>query len=94
MNQRVLVVGGAGYIGSHMVLELQRECHSVVVFDNLSRGFADAVHSAPLFVGDLRSSSDLDSCSTAHPIDIVMHFAAVHTSESRSQNRNSIIRTM
>jgi len=73
----ILLISGAGYIGSYMVLELQREGHSVVVFDNLSRGFADALHSAPLFVGDLRSSSDLDACFIAHPIDIVMHFAAM-----------------
>jgi UDP-glucose 4-epimerase len=55
LNQAVLVIGGAGYIGSHMVLALQDAGYPVVVFYNLSRGFADAVGTAPLVVGDLRS---------------------------------------
>lgn len=73
----VLVVGGAGYIGSHMVLALLDAGYQVVVFDNLSRGHADAVGAAPLFVGDLRSLSDLDACFTQHRPDLVMHFAAL-----------------
>lgn len=43
----ILVVGGAGYIGSHMVLALDDSGYSPLVFDNLSRGFADAVGAAP-----------------------------------------------
>ncbi|MDD4880569.1 MAG: UDP-glucose 4-epimerase GalE [Gallionellaceae bacterium] len=74
---KILVVGGAGYIGSHMVLALQEAGYSVVVFDNLSRGFADAVASAPLVVGDLRSAEALDACFAAHRFDLVMHFAAL-----------------
>lgn len=77
MQNTILVAGGAGYIGSHMVLALQDAGYPVVVFDNLSRGFADAVGSAPLLVGDLRSPADLDACFTAHSIDLVMHFAAL-----------------
>lgn len=73
----VLVIGGAGYIGSHMVLALQDAGYSVIVFDNLSRGFADAVGSAPLVIGDLRSAADLDACFAAHRFDLVMHFAAL-----------------
>jgi len=73
----ILVLGGAGYIGSHMVLALQDAGYSVVVFDNLSRGFADAVDSTPLVIGDLRSPADLDACFSAHRIDLVMHFAAL-----------------
>jgi UDP-glucose 4-epimerase len=53
MKKSILVVGGAGYIGSHMVLALQDAGFSVVVFDNLSRGFSDAVGNARLVVGDL-----------------------------------------
>ncbi len=73
----MLVLGGAGYIGSHMLLALQDAGYRVIAFDNLSRGFADAVGSAPLDIGDLRSSSDLDACFSAHRIDLVMHFAAL-----------------
>lgn len=73
----VLVVGGAGYIGSHMVLALQDAGFDVVVFDNLSRGFADAVGSARLITGDLRSGQDVDACFSSHSFDLVMHFAAL-----------------
>jgi len=72
-----LVIGGAGYIASHMVLALQDAGYSVVVLDNLSRGFVDAVGSAPLVIGDLRSPADLNACFAAHRIDLVMHFAAL-----------------
>jgi len=77
LKKNVLVVGGAGYIGSHMVLALQDAGYAPVVFDNLSRGHADAVGGAPLMVGDLRSASDLDACFAAHRVDLVMHFAAL-----------------
>jgi UDP-glucose 4-epimerase len=77
LKKTVLVVGGAGYIGSHMVLALQDAGYAPVVFDNLSRGHADAVGSAPLVVGDLRSPPDLDACFAKHRIDLVMHFAAL-----------------
>ena len=76
-TKTVLVIGGAGYIGSHMVLALQGAGYSPVVFDNLSRGFADAVGSTPLVRGDLRSPTDLDACFAAHRFDLVMHFAAL-----------------
>ena len=60
-----------------MVLALQDAGYAVIVFDNLSRGFADAVGSAPLVVGDLRSPADLDACFASHRFDLVMHFAAL-----------------
>jgi UDP-glucose-4-epimerase GalE len=77
LKQTVLVVGGAGYIGSHMVLVLQDAGYQPVVFDNLSRGHADAVHGCPLVVGDLRSMADIDECLRKHPPAVVMHFAAL-----------------
>lgn len=75
--KKILVVGGAGYIGSHMVLALRDAGYFPVVFDNLSRGHFDAVGDVPLIIGDLRSQSDIDACFTAHSIDLVMHFAAL-----------------
>jgi UDP-glucose 4-epimerase len=77
VKKNVLVVGGAGYIGSHMVLALQEAGFSVTVFDNLSRGFADAVPADILFEGDLLSKDDLKKCFAAKKFDAVMHFAAL-----------------
>jgi UDP-glucose-4-epimerase GalE len=76
VDATVLVVGGAGYIGSHMVKMLGRAGARVVTFDNLSRGHADAVTSGPLYRGDLLSPGDLAAVFARHPIDLVMHFAA------------------
>lgn len=76
MNARVLVVGGAGYIGSHMCRILADAGHHVSVFDNLSRGHRDAVGDAEFMQGDIRSPADLERCFTGAPFDVVMHFAA------------------
>lgn len=73
----VLVLGGAGYIGSHMLLALKRVGWKVTVFDNLSRGFADAVGDVPLVVGDLRSKSDIEECLGSQKFDLIYHFAAL-----------------
>lgn len=99
VQQTVLVLGGAGYIGSHMVLALQDAGYSVVIFDNLSRGFADAAGSTTLVVGDLRSPADLDACLAAHSIDLVMHFAALaHVRESVTEPelyyQNNVVGTL
>jgi len=73
----VLVAGGAGYIGSHMVLALQDAGHRVTVFDNLSRGHRDVLNGAPLVEGDLCRPADLDRCLGEQRFDVVMHFAAL-----------------
>lgn len=73
----VLVVGGAGYIGSHMCRTLGDAGHRVTVFDNLSRGHRDAVGDAEFVQGDLRSAEDLQGCFAARRFDLVMHFAAL-----------------
>jgi UDP-glucose-4-epimerase GalE len=73
----VLVTGGAGYIGSHMLLMLKEHGYHPIVFDNLERGFRDAVRDALFVEGDLRSTSALNELFTSHPIDLVMHFAAL-----------------
>jgi UDP-glucose 4-epimerase len=71
-----LVVGGAGYIGSHMVKLLAAKKQDVVVLDNLSRGHRAAVRGHKLYVGDLGDAELLRKIFTTHQIDVVMHFAA------------------
>jgi UDP-glucose 4-epimerase len=74
---KVLVTGGAGYIGSVLVEELIGKGESVVVFDNLSQGHFEAVHPKALFVeGDLSNRNDIDAAFTQHRPDAVMHFAS------------------
>jgi UDP-glucose 4-epimerase len=72
----VLVVGGAGYIGSHMVKLLAESGFRVKVFDNLSLGHRDAVLSGTFVKGDLMKKADLDALFTHDKFDVVMHFAA------------------
>ncbi|MDQ3524033.1 MAG: UDP-glucose 4-epimerase GalE [Chloroflexota bacterium] len=77
MNGSVLVVGGAGYIGSHMCHALADAGARVTVFDNLSRGYADAAAGFPLFIGDIRSATDVRDCLESGDFDLLMHFAAL-----------------
>ena len=77
MAYSILVTGGAGYIGSHMVQMLADAGHRVAVFDNLSRGHRDSVGAVELIEGDLRSAHDLQCCFELHNYDLVMHFAAL-----------------
>ncbi len=79
MNDSViLVTGGAGYIGSHVVRQLGENHETVVVLDNLSTGFAEAVTHGKLVVGDTGDSDLLDELFQRYRFDTVMHFAA-HT---------------
>ena len=75
---KVLVLGGAGYIGSHTVYRLIEEGNEVVVFDNLETGHIEAVHpQARFYQGDLRTRSDIDLLlEREKDIDAVIHFAA------------------
>jgi len=73
---KVLVVGGAGYIGSHMVKMLLAEGHEVMTFDNLSSGHRDAVLGGEFFFGDLADRAELDAAFVRHRPDAVMHFAS------------------
>lgn len=73
---KILVVGGAGYIGSHMVKQLALSNHDVITLDNLSCGYEDAVKYGELTVGDLGNKDTLDQLFSAHQFDAVMHFAA------------------
>jgi UDP-glucose 4-epimerase len=74
---KILVTGGAGYIGSVVVSELIRAGHDVIVYDNLSRGHRQAVHSdADLIVADLSDTAVLGRVLAEEKIEAVMHFAA------------------
>jgi UDP-glucose 4-epimerase len=73
----VLVTGGAGYIGSHMVLELLGRGEQVIVLDNLSTGFDWAVpDGVKLFVGETGNQSLVASIIKAHEVESIIHFAA------------------
>jgi UDP-glucose 4-epimerase len=72
----ILVTGGAGYIGSHVVLQLRARGERVVVLDDLSRGFRRAVLDTPLVVGKVGDRDNVMALLRAHAVDTVMHFAA------------------
>jgi UDP-glucose 4-epimerase len=74
----ILVTGGAGYIGSHVVRQLGEAGESVVVLDNLGRGFRQAVTAGELIVGDVGDYALVSRLLADHQVDTVMHFAA-HT---------------
>jgi UDP-glucose 4-epimerase len=72
----ILVCGGAGYIGSHMVAALLEKGEEVVILDNLQKGHRDAVLGGKLYEGDLRDIAILDKVFTENNIDAVIDFAA------------------
>lgn len=73
----VLVLGGAGYIGSHTVYELIDQGQDVVIVDNLETGYKEAVHpKARFYQGDIRNRAFIDSVFEQEKIDAVIHFAA------------------
>ncbi|MDH5445919.1 MAG: UDP-glucose 4-epimerase GalE [Gammaproteobacteria bacterium] len=78
MSKPILVTGGAGYIGSHVVKQLGKAGEKVVVLDNLSKGFKDAVTYGELVVGDTGDKELVSKVLKQYDIDTVMHFAA-HT---------------
>lgn len=94
---RVLVAGGAGYIGSHTVKELRRQGFEVVVFDNLSTGRREFVGDAELVVGDLENRNDVLDFFRTREIAAVLHFASliqvgesyVHPRKYYTQNLSS-----
>ena len=74
---RILVLGGAGYIGSHTVYELLDRGYDVIVADNLETGHRQAVHpDAQLYIGDIRDKAFIDDIFNKENIDAVVHFAA------------------
>ena len=72
----ILVIGGAGYIGSHMVMDLLRAGYPTVILDNLSRGHRELLPGGDFVNGDMGKPEDLRKIFAEHPIKAVMHFAA------------------
>ncbi|MGO9514249.1 MAG: UDP-glucose 4-epimerase GalE [Steroidobacteraceae bacterium] len=77
-DRAILVTGGAGYIGSHVVRQLGEAGERIVVLDNLGKGFRQAVTAGELIVGDAGDYALVSRLLAEHQIDTVMHFAA-HT---------------
>lgn len=75
-GMKVLIVGGAGYIGSHICRALHARGDTPIVFDNLSSGHRHAVRWGDLVVGDIRDADSLDAAFNKYRPDAVMHFAA------------------
>jgi UDP-glucose 4-epimerase len=83
---RILVVGGAGYIGSHMVKQLLRSGHDVVTLDDLSTGYRDAVLGGSFIQGSIADGKLLDRVFAEHRYDAVFHFASfIQVGESVAQ---------
>jgi UDP-glucose 4-epimerase len=98
-QKKILVVGGAGYIGSHMVDLLVKRGYEAVVFDNLATGHADAVLNARLIEADLADTAALEKCFSQHNFTAVMHFAALiqvgeSVSDPAKYYRNNVANTL
>lgn len=95
----ILVVGGAGYIGTHMVADLLRAGYEVVTLDNLCRGHRELILGGTFIEGDLGNAALLDDIFSRHSITAVMHFAAYSIVSESVKNplvyyRNNITRTI
>ncbi len=96
---KILVTGGAGYIGSHVVKALGRIGHEIVVYDNLSTGHSRAVLYGKLIIGDLNDKTLLNQVMSVFRPDAVIHFAAsIQVEESVREPlayyRNNVAATM
>ncbi|RUM24757.1 UDP-glucose 4-epimerase GalE [Rhizobium vallis] len=76
-GETVLVVGGAGYIGSHTCLDLANKGYTPVVFDNFSNGHREFVKWGPAEEGDIRDRARLDEVLAKHKPSAILHFAAL-----------------
>jgi UDP-glucose 4-epimerase len=96
---KVLICGGAGYIGAHMLKMLAHQGHNVVVFDNLSTGHRAAVRWGQLVVGDVLDPGALERLFAVHQFDVVMHFCALSqvgdsVKDPYSYYRNNVVGTL
>ena len=99
MNGKILVTGGAGYIGSHTCKVLAECGYEPIVFDNLERGHAEFVCCGGLEVGDLRDYGQINSVIKKHSPVAIIHFAALaYVGESMHQPaeyyRNNVVGTL
>lgn len=76
-QQTILIIGGAGYIGSHTTLALNEAGYKTVVYDNFSTGHRDTCFGAALVEGELSDRASLEATLITHNIDCVVHFAAL-----------------
>src|SRR5690606_15115398 len=96
---RVLLTGGAGYVGSHSAWLLQRQGHEIWVYDNLSEGHRAAVPEGRLIEGDLMEREKLASALRDNQIEAVMHFAAscyvgVSVTHPAAYYQNNVVGTL
>src|SRR4051794_15279061 len=96
---RILITGGAGYIGSHAVRLFLERGHDVWVYDNLAVGHRAAVPAERLIVGDLAETQRLDHALVMHRIEAVVHFAAFTYVGESVQNpgkyyQNNLVNTL
>ena len=90
----ILVVGGAGYIGAHTVLELISRNHKVVVFDNFSTGEKKNIDlAAKVYCGSILSKKDLKDVFDSYSFDAVIHFAALKSAPESMNYPNSYAET-
>ena len=78
-EQRILVTGGAGYIGSHTIINLLNDNKEIVIFDNLENGHIETVETlkkVEFVKGDLRNQEDIEGVFKNYKIGAVVHFAA------------------
>ena len=73
---KILVIGGAGYVGSHTVRLLHQAGHQIWIYDNISRGHREAARGYQLIEGELEDRQKLVSVFREHGIEAVVHFAA------------------
>lgn len=98
-DKTILVVGGAGYIGSHMVKMLLGHGYSVVILDNLSTGYRNAVLGGEFVLGNLADRALLNTLFSERKIDSVMHFASFIQVGESVQNparyyENNVVNTL
>ncbi|MCS7211439.1 MAG: UDP-glucose 4-epimerase GalE [Chloroherpetonaceae bacterium] len=96
---KVLVTGGAGYIGSHGVRQLQRAGYQTLVVDNLIYGHRDFLEKSEHMIGDLQDQAFVESIFAKHTISAVMHFAAFayvgeSVQEPAKYYRNNLVATL